>query len=104
MPVRVVIIGGGPAGNQSATHAARLGGDVTLVDPGAVTLVDVAQMVGSADWTPYQGMRLRGRVVRTILRGMTVAQDGKPVGHPGVGRFVRRTGSPLASQRIAVHG
>ena len=79
-------------------------GDVTLVDPGAVTLVDAAQMVGSADWTPYQGMRLRGRVVRTILRGMTVAQDGKPVGHPGVGRFVRRTGSPLASQRIAVHG
>jgi len=79
-------------------------GDVTLVDPGAVSLVDAAQMVGSADWTPYQGMRLRGRVVRTILRGMTVAQDGKPVGHPGVGRFVRRTGSPLASQRIAVHG
>ena len=32
MPVRVVIIGGGPAGNQAATHAARLGGEVTLVE------------------------------------------------------------------------
>src|SRR3954469_3239706 len=32
MTVRLVIIGGGPAGNQAATHAARLGADVTLVE------------------------------------------------------------------------
>ena len=32
MPVRFVIIGGGPAGNQAATHAARLGAEVTLVE------------------------------------------------------------------------
>ncbi len=29
---RLVIIGGGPAGNQAATHAARLGAEVTLVE------------------------------------------------------------------------
>src|SRR4051794_12773385 len=32
MPVRFVIIGGGPAGHQAATYAARLGADVTLVE------------------------------------------------------------------------
>jgi dihydrolipoamide dehydrogenase len=32
MAVRFVIIGGGPAGNQAATHAARLGADVTLIE------------------------------------------------------------------------
>src|SRR5438270_9302749 len=32
MSVRFVIIGGGPAGNSAATHAARLGADVTLVE------------------------------------------------------------------------
>ncbi len=32
MAVRFVIIGGGPAGNQAATHAARLGAEVTLVE------------------------------------------------------------------------
>ena len=32
MPVRLVIIGGGPAGNSAATHAARLGAEVTLVE------------------------------------------------------------------------
>ena len=32
MATRFVIIGGGPAGNQAATHAARLGAQVTLVE------------------------------------------------------------------------
>ena len=32
MPVKFVIIGGGPAGNQAATHAARLGAEVTLIE------------------------------------------------------------------------
>src|SRR5437660_797590 len=32
MPVRFAIIGGGPAGNSAATHAARLGAEVTLVE------------------------------------------------------------------------
>jgi dihydrolipoamide dehydrogenase len=32
MPKRFVIIGGGPAGNQAATYAARLGADVTLIE------------------------------------------------------------------------
>ncbi len=30
--MRFVIVGGGPAGNQAATHAARLGVDVTLIE------------------------------------------------------------------------
>ncbi len=32
MPLRFVIIGGGPAGNTAATTAARLGGEVTLIE------------------------------------------------------------------------
>jgi dihydrolipoamide dehydrogenase len=32
VPTRFVIIGGGPAGNTAATHAARLGAEVTLVE------------------------------------------------------------------------
>src|SRR2546428_13516148 len=32
MAVRLVIVGGGPAGNTAASYAARLGADVTLVE------------------------------------------------------------------------
>jgi len=35
------------------------------------------------------GRTLRGRVVRTILRGRTIALDGRIVGEPS-GRVVRR--------------
>ncbi len=44
MPLRFVIIGGGPAGNTAATTAARLGGEVTMVERdivgGAAHLLD----------------------------------------------------------------
>ena len=36
MPVRFVIIGGGPAGNTAATVAASLGADVTLIEDNIV--------------------------------------------------------------------
>src|SRR5579862_4632779 len=32
MPVRFVIVGGGPGGNTAATYAARLGARVTLIE------------------------------------------------------------------------
>lgn len=79
-------------------------GDVTLVDAHGVTVPDAKQMVGAAAWTPYQGRRLRGRVVRTIVRGMTAAVDGKPVAATGFGRFVRRAGSPLDLHGMVAHG
>ena len=43
-PLRFVVIGGGPGGNQAATTAARLGADVTLIERdivgGAAHLLD----------------------------------------------------------------
>lgn len=37
MALRFVIVGGGPAGNQAATHAARFGAEVTLVERDVVS-------------------------------------------------------------------
>ena len=79
-------------------------GDVTLVDPSNATVVDANQMVGAAGWTPYKGRRLHGLVLRTIVRGTTVAVDGRPVVAPGFGRFLRRTGSPRDLHRMVAHG
>jgi allantoinase len=79
-------------------------GDVTLIDARGASVVDAQLMVGAAGWTPYQGRRLRGQVVRTIVRGTTVAGDGKPVAAAGFGRFLRRTGSPVDLHRMVAHG
>src|SRR5271155_5634767 len=32
MPTRLVVVGGGPAGNTAATYAARLGAQVTVIE------------------------------------------------------------------------
>jgi allantoinase len=37
--------------------------------------------------SPYVGRAFRGKIVRTIVRGITVFQDGKIVSEP-VGRFI----------------
>ncbi|MBN9739027.1 MULTISPECIES: dihydroorotase [unclassified Pseudonocardia] len=48
-----------------------------LVDPDAVWTVRGANLASKAANTPYEGMRLPGAVVATVLRGRITAQDGK---------------------------
>ncbi len=69
MSKRFVIIGGGPAGNQAATHAARLGAEVTLVE---------RDIVGGAahlwDCIPSKAMIATGGALTQInmARGMGI--------------------------------
>ncbi|WP_224402320.1 dihydroorotase [Pseudonocardia sp. ICBG1034] len=50
-----------------------------LVDPDGVWTVRGAELASRAANTPYEGMRLPGTVVATVLRGRITAQDGKVV-------------------------
>ncbi|MFL6205778.1 MAG: dihydrolipoyl dehydrogenase family protein [Acidimicrobiales bacterium] len=72
MPLRFVIIGGGPAGNTAATHAARLGAEVTIIEQ---------DVIGGAahlwDCIPSKAMIATGgalaAVGRTPEMGLTAA-------------------------------
>lgn len=64
--------------------------DFVLVDLDREQVLDDARIVSKAGWTPYAGMRVRGAVVRTYVRGRLVANEGRPVADPGWGRWVRR--------------
>ncbi len=70
VPVRLVILGGGPAGNQAATNAARLGADVTVVE---------RDVVGGAahlwDCIPSKAMIATGAAIEFVERapGMGLA-------------------------------
>lgn len=63
--------------------------DFTVVDLSATWRVQAAELQTRCGWTPYEGCTIRGRVRYTIIRGLTVAVDGKPTkaAHPGYGRF-----------------
>ena len=47
---------------------------------------DVLSLVG---WSPYAGRKVKGKPVRTIVRGRTVYVDGKVVGEKGYGEQAR---------------
>jgi allantoinase len=63
--------------------------DMALLDPAATWTVAREELLDRHRLSPFVGRTLRGRVVRTILRGRTIALDGRVVGAPS-GRVVRR--------------
>ncbi|MBA3415023.1 MAG: allantoinase AllB [Chloroflexia bacterium] len=72
--------------------------DLVLFDPERRWTVTVEDHAHRQPWSPYEGMTLQGRVVRTIRRGETIFDDGKPgrerfTAAAGSGRFVPRVAS-----------
>lgn len=67
--------------------------DLVIYDPSFEGAFDVAESLSKTDYSGYQGMRRKGRAERVILRGRTVAQDGRFVGEAGGGRYLGRTPS-----------
>ena len=66
--------------------------DLLLLDPGRESVLSAGDLYYRHQQSPYVGRALRGRIARTLLRGRTIAIDGRPVGG-AVGQHVR----PLSS-------
>ena len=72
------------AGIESRKGAIAVGRDADLVlfDPDAAFVVDAAALRHRHPLTPYDRMALRGRVVRTWLRGRAIYDEGRLRGEP----------------------
>lgn len=67
--------------------------DIAIYDANRAWVVRGSDMLHRNKWTPFEGREVRGRIVRTIIRGRTVYHDdGRPVvtGTAGFGRFLPR--------------
>jgi allantoinase len=62
--------------------------DLTLVDLKATETIAAESLYYRHRLSPYLGRKLKNRVVRTILRGQTIYQDGK-FAERSIGRFVQ---------------
>jgi dihydroorotase len=54
--------------------------DLAIVDPKAVWTVDASQFASKSRNTPFNGWKLKGKVLYTIVGGKVVVRDGKLVG------------------------
>ena len=57
--------------------------------------VELSQQIlhHDCDYTPYEGLAVKGWPVRTLLRGQTICLDGTITGSPGTGRYLDRATS-----------
>ncbi len=64
--------------------------DIVLYNPQKTFTISVDNMHSDYDHTIWEGKTLKGYPVQTYLRGKLVYDDGKFVGTPGAGQFVKR--------------
>jgi dihydropyrimidinase len=75
---------------RKGTIAVGSDADLALVDLDAERVVDAAYLQSRADFSPWEGLTLKGWAVRTLVRGRTVMLDGEIVGEEGYGTYLER--------------
>lgn len=58
------------------------------IDTDATWEIKGEHMFTKAKWTPFEGWKVKGRVIKVILRGKEVFSNGSIVGEPGYGRNI----------------
>jgi dihydropyrimidinase len=64
--------------------------DVVLFDPGATRTLRATDLHHTSDYTPYEGLAVRGAVRDVLVRGADVVRHGTFVGRRGAGQFLER--------------
>ena len=63
--------------------------DLAIVDLETEREVTTELLLSAQDFTPFEGLRVKGWPTHTILRGQPMLDDGEVVGEQ-IGRYIRR--------------
>lgn len=80
---------------KKGTIAAGSDADIAIWDPDLAVTITHFMLHDRMDYSPYEGMCVRGWPVITIARGEVIQERGKISGVPGRGRFLPRGGGGL---------
>jgi len=64
--------------------------DIVVYDPEPEGTISAENLHYLAGYTPYEGLRVQGRVKATISRGQVIYREGRFTGRKGRGQFVAR--------------
>lgn len=82
---------------RKGTIAIGADADITIWDPDRKVTISQRLLHHGSDYTPYEGLEVKGWPVSTIVRGRFVVRDGELVGRKGDGIYVSRDRSPFAA-------
>jgi dihydropyrimidinase len=68
--------------------------DIVLFDPETKRTLRATDLHHTSDYTPYEGLAVRGAVRDVVVRGADVIREGTFVGRRGAGQFIER--GPIA--------
>ena len=75
---------------RKGTVAPGSDADIVIYDPGAEQTISATTHHMAVDYSCYEGMSIKGRVVNVFSRGRQIIAEGSYRGEPGYGRFVPR--------------
>ena len=75
---------------QKGSIAVGCDADIVLWDARRRETIRQEILHHACDYTPWEGFEVTGWPVMTVLRGEVVCEDGRMVGEPGRGRFLKR--------------
>ena len=81
---------------RKGTIAVGSDADIAIWDPAREVTITQTLMHSGCDYTPYEGITVKGWPVSTMVRGKFVVRDGALVGREGAGLYITREKSPLA--------
>jgi dihydropyrimidinase len=81
---------------RKGTIAVGSDADIAIWDPKKTMTITNANQHHGADYTPYEGIKVKGWPVLTMVRGNTVMKDGELVSASPVGAYQKRGRSGLA--------
>jgi dihydropyrimidinase len=86
---------------KKGTIAVGSDADIAIWDPERRLTLTHDLLKDGSDYTPYEGIEIKGWPTLTMVRGKVVMRDGALVGEKGFGDYLTRDRSPYAASRRA---
>jgi dihydropyrimidinase len=77
---------------RKGTIAPGSDADIVVFDPAATITLSAKTLHMNVDYSPYEGRQVTGATDTVLSRGRLVIENGKFVGRPGAGSFLKRAG------------